>query len=296
MLTRLAPTPSGFLHEGNLYNFLYNWLWARANGGQVLLRIDDADATRFRPAHLDDIFYTLDWMGLDWDVGPTGPDDFMRSWSQSTRMGHYHQLLGELREQGLVFACTCSRKQLADAGAALVYPGICQTKGLSLDQPDASWRFIFINEGRVVFEDRLMGKQCIDLQEACGTFVVRRRDGIPAYQVCSLADDLFFGVTHAARGRDLLVSTACQMVLADALNKTEFLHTQFMHHPLLLDEHGQKLSKSAGNALGNRGKKKEELHALLGSFAAFVGLREHAQALTLEELLTSAKEHNLFAM
>jgi glutamyl-tRNA synthetase len=284
------------LHEGNLYNFLCNWLWARVNKGKVLLRIDDADASRFRPTYLDDIFRTLEWMGLDWDLGPSGPDDFMRNWSQSTRMPQYQQLLFELREKGLVFACACSRKQLADAGAGTIYPGTCQGKGILLDAEDVSWRFALPGEGLVFFEDRWMGKQSINLKEACGSFLVRRRDGIPAYQICSLADDLFFGVTHAARGRDLLVSTACQMVLAAALNKTEFLHTQFIHHPLLLDEQGEKLSKSAGNALGNRGMKKEELHALLGRFAAFVGLREHAQALTLEELLTSAKEHNLFAM
>jgi len=293
MLTRLAPTPSGFLHEGNLYNFLCNWLWARVNKGKVLLRIDDADASRFRPTYLDDIFRTLEWMGLDWDLGPSGPDDFMRNWSQSTRMPQYQQLLFELREKGLVFACACSRKQLADAGAGTIYPGTCQSKDILLDAEDVSWRFALPGEGLVFFEDRWMGKQSIYLKEACGSFLVRRRDGIPAYQVCSLADDAFFGVTHVARGRDLLVSTASQILLASALHKAEFLHTQFMHHPLLLNEQHQKLSKSAGNAIRLRCAHKEDLHLLLGRFAAFANLRRSQDPVSLSDLVDLASAWDL---
>lgn len=97
-MTRMAPTPSGFLHLGNMYNFILNWLWARANNGKVLLRIDDADTERKRKEYLDDIFRVLEKTGLDWDLGPTGPDDFERNWTQAQRNDIYASLLATLRE------------------------------------------------------------------------------------------------------------------------------------------------------------------------------------------------------
>jgi glutamyl/glutaminyl-tRNA synthetase len=243
MVTRLAPTPSGYLHAGNVYNFLLNWLWARANGGKVLLRIDDADAARKRPEYVEDIFMVLDWLELDWDIGPTGPADFEKNWSQSQRTDLYDAVLEELVCKEMLFACTCTRSQLGTGP----YPGHCNSKGLSLDTPDAAWR-IHSNEGAIAaFDDVAMNDVYINLAESTGSFVVRKKDGVAAYQLTSLADDRHFGVTHIARGQDLLPSTAMQLYIDGLLATPHLRQCQFWHHGLLTNDSGYKLSKSAGH-------------------------------------------------
>lgn len=243
MLTRIAPTPSGYLHTGNLYNFLINWLWARCNGGRVLLRIDDGDAERKRPEYVEDVFRVLDWLGLDWDTGPTGPDDFERNWSQKRREPHYRLMLEELIGYQKIFACRCSRKQKQTDFSAL--PCACSREPFDPNIPDRAWRLKLEGDTRVAFSDRAMGEVRIDLATSSGPFVVRRKDGIPAYQVCSLADDRYFGVTHIARGSDLLESTAMQLYLDRQLADPQFGRIIFQHH-ILLKAQGEKLSKSAG--------------------------------------------------
>ena len=244
MVTRLAPTPSGFLHTGNINNFLLNWLWAKALGGQVLLRIDDADAARKRPEYVEDIFKVLDHLGLDWDLGPSGPDDFEQHWSQHKRKALYTNLLDELAEKGFVFACACSRKQL---GNEAPYPGTCTNKALPLDLPDTAWR-IHMNKGTTIhFTDSALGAVHIRLAETTGSFVARKKDASAAYQLTSLADDRHFGVTHIARGQDLLPSTAMQLYLDGLLDKKYLNACVFWHHPLLQQQGGIKISKSAGH-------------------------------------------------
>ncbi len=224
---RIAPTPSGFLHLGNALNFTLNWLVARsAPAGRLLLRIDDLDADRKRPEYIQDVFDTLHWLGLDWDEGPVSPEDFEKNWSQYNRIELYRNFLDELRRRDLLFACGKSRRDLAPFGGA--YPLEFRRQNLSLDDPDVAWR--------------------IATPEECPLpdFVVRRRDGIPAYQVASLADDLHFGITHVVRGEDLRASTAAQQFLATCLGRSDFLSVRVLHHPLLTNERGEKLSKSAG--------------------------------------------------
>jgi glutamyl/glutaminyl-tRNA synthetase len=264
MITRLAPTPSGFLHTGNIYNFLLNWLWARASGGQVLLRIDDADAARKRPEYLEDIFRVLDWLGLDWDMGPTGPEDFEKHWTQAKRVDLYTNLLDELMGKQLVFACSCSRKQLGSDGP---YPGHCLSKQLPLDTPDVAWRIRMGSETGVSFVDKAMGHVNINLTDTTGCFVVRKKDGMAAYQLASLADDRHFGVTHIVRGQDLLPSTAMQLYLDGLLDRPYLQHCGFWHHPLLTGHEGDKLSKSAGH----------QAHSLMGSMDKAVLLNGFAQ-------------------
>lgn len=230
---RLAPTPSGFLHAGNALNFILNWLVARYHGGSVLLRIDDLDAARKRPEYLLDIRDSLFWLGLDWDEGPGlhGVDfltDFERNWSQYRRMPLYINLLDRLRSQGKLFACAKSRSDLAATGAE--YPQAFTEQGLSLDQADVAWR---------IYSPELTG--------SLKHFIARRRDGIPAYQIASVADDLYFHITHVIRGEDLLESTRAQQYMARQLGEDKFLSINFLHHPLLLDHSGRKLSKSAGD-------------------------------------------------
>lgn len=242
--SRLAPTPSGFLHIGNVANMVLTWLLARSAGGQVLLRIDDLDADRMRPEYLEDIFKTLEWLGLDWDLGPTGIHDFQRNWSQHHRLQLYDELLSTLRQRELLFACSCSRKTLQEFHG--LYPDICTYKHLDLDAADMAWRLHVPAETRIQVTDAILGAMEVNLSAISGPFVVRRRDGLPAYQVASLADDLHFGSNLIVRGMDLLPSTAMQLYLASISGNAAFAGVTFQHHQLWLDGQGNKLSKSAG--------------------------------------------------
>lgn len=278
MIARLAPTPSGFLHKGNIYNFLLNWLWARTNGGNVLLRIDDGDAARKRPEYLADIFRVLEWLGLDWDIGPNGTDDFEQNWSQQHRLPLYHRWLNQWAQQNKLYACTCSRKQLEENHACT-----CREKNIPLNTPEAAWRIPVPKEETISINDKALGNINGSLASFNGSVIVRRKDGIPAYQLCSLADDDFYKITHIARGEDLLPSTLVQLYLSRQ-SASPFLHQcRFWHHPLVQNTEGEKLSKSAGAgsvSILEYGNKQE----ILNSFAAWLGY-PNIQISKTEELL-----------
>ncbi|MBO0929499.1 glutamate--tRNA ligase family protein [Fibrella aquatilis] len=227
MLFRLAPTPSGFLHIGNAVNFVLTWLAARQLGGQLLLRIDDLDTTRKRPDYVADIFQTIHWLGLDCDLGPTDPDDLEQRWSQWLRLEQYAATLTQLREANALYTCTLSRQEWLALEASGNWQQL-DRQAAAFAQPDQAWRFRALGSGHA-------------------DFVVRRRDGLPAYQIASLTDDHLYGVTHIIRGQDLDESTDRQAQLAEALGWTDFLDTSVWHHPLLLDQADQKISKSAGH-------------------------------------------------
>jgi glutamyl/glutaminyl-tRNA synthetase len=271
MITRLAPTPSGFLHKGNIFNCLLNWLWARSQGGRVLLRIDDGDAARKRPEYVEDIFRVLDWLGLDWDIGPSGPDDFEQHWTQASRIHLYNHLLHELAEKGLLFACTCTRQQLGSGEKP--YPGHCQSLQLPLHTPDAAWRIQVNDTTTIDFTDQAMGNISVPLGVSAGSFVVRKKDGMAAYQLCSLADDRHWGVTHIARGQDLLPSTAMQLYIDGHCGVPYLKHCQFWHHPLLANTEGHKLSKSAGHQ-GRSILQTAQRETILADFAHWMGWEE----------------------
>ncbi len=285
IITRIAPTPSGYLHQGNAFNFLLNWLLARSQGGKVLLRIDDLDAPRAKPEFINDVFETLVWLGIDWDMGPTGPDDLAAVWSQSHRLPMYNQLLNKLRTQGHLFACECSRKDLADSSG--VYPGTCLHKNIALDTPDVAWRVKVEADAFMHFTDGWQGAIQYALGQEMGSFVVRRRDGIPAYQIASLADDDHFGVNAIARGMDLLPSTAAQLYLAKLLGNSSFTQTQFYHHPLILDDSGQKLSKSARSVSLNHWRSEGvPASLLLANFCKWSGIEADGAVESAGDLLS----------
>jgi glutamyl-tRNA synthetase len=223
---RFAPTPSGYLHVGNALNFTLNWLVARHGGGTILLRIDDLDAERKRPEYVADIFESLEWLSLDFDNGPVSSEDFEKNWSQHHRLPLYFNVLRKLRATGLLFACRKSRRELASFAGG--YPPEFRRQNCSLDDADVAWR--------------IQTPPNFPLPD----FVVRRRDGIPAYQLSSLVDDLHFGITHVIRGADLEASTQAQLYLAECLGETNFMKIKFLHHPLVADDRGEKLSKSEG--------------------------------------------------
>lgn len=293
IITRIAPTPSGYLHQGNAFNFLLNWLLARSQGGKVLLRIDDLDAPRIRPEYMQDVFDTLDWLGMDWDMGPTSPDDLQTEWSQNHRLPLYHKLLDGLAEKGYLFACECSRKDLADSGG--VYPGACLHKGIPLDAPDVAWRVKVPDDEHINFTDGWQGALSYALGQEMGSFVVRRRDGIPAYQIASLADDVHYGVYAMARGLDLLSSTAAQLYLAKLMSIDSFTQTRFYHHPLILDEVGQKLSKSAGSvALNTWRNEGVPASKLLGNFCQWAGVQVDGELLNANDITPFWETAKLF--
>ncbi len=228
---RIAPTPSGFLHLGNAVNFVLNWLTARLHPqARLLVRIDDLDAERKRPEYVQNIFDTLRNLGLDWDEGPRSPEDLERQWAQHLRLPLYEKLLQTLRQRGHLFACAKSRRELAPFGGD--YPEAFRHQPYGLDDVDVAWRI----RTPLPHQPEIMPPD----------FVVRRRDGIPAYQTASVADDVFFGITHVIRGQDLWPSTRAQQYLAQCAGLTAFERIAFLHHPLLTDECGRKLSKSAG--------------------------------------------------
>jgi glutamyl/glutaminyl-tRNA synthetase len=241
--TRIAPTPSGYLHLGNALSFAITWALARKQQGIVALRIDDLDNARFRPEYLQDIFDTLDFMGIDYDEGPRHPKDFQENYSQLLRLPAYQSQLDKLVQQGMVYACPCSRSQISALSPLGLYPLTCRDEQLPLSTPNAAWR-VCIPEGTTIsFKDQLLGNCTVALALEMPDFVVRRKDGIPAYQIASIVDDLAMGINLIVRGEDLMLSTAAQLYLAQHTGTTTFTESQFVHHPLI-SSGGNKLSKS----------------------------------------------------
>ena len=208
-----------------------------------MLRIDDLDRERVRPEYVENIFRTLEWLGLDWDLGPATVEEFESQFSQRHRTDLYQLALRQLKERGDVFACSCSRKQLKELGAELVYHGVCLSKGLDLEGPDLAWRMdtsaadpvkMKLFKGEVIEET---------LPPSQDYFIVKRRDGLPAYHLASVADDVYFGVNTIVRGQDLFEGSVAQLWLAKKLGKRAFTESQFFHHHLILND-GEKLSKS----------------------------------------------------
>lgn len=244
--TRLAPTPSGRLHPGNAISFLLTWTVARAAGGTILLRIDDLDKARRRQDFVADVFETLEWLGIDYDEGPSGVDDFLRHWSQHTRLDYYQQALTRLRDQGRLFACRCSRREVQERTVDGVYRGHCRELGLDFADENVTWRVSVPEHTSLSLRDWRWGRRTIDLSGYLGDFVVRRKNGLPAYQIASLVDDDHFNINFIVRGEDLFSSTGAQLFLAQLLGDKRFSRNIFWHHKLLKDEQGEKLSKSKG--------------------------------------------------
>jgi len=276
--TRIAPTPSGYLHLGNAYSFKLTADLARRMGAKILLRIDDLDRERIEERYVQDIFDTLHFLDIPWDEGPRDRTEFGQGWSQLHRMTLYRRALEALRQQGVLFACTCSRTQIARESAGGEYPGTCRDKGLSLDMPDVSWRVRTDMQRKLTMRKTDGAFNSGQLTEAMWTgpldrdvkdFVVRKKDGMPAYQLTSLVDDLHFGIDLIVRGLDLWSSTLAQLYLAELLPEgAGFANATFHHHVLFTDADGNKLSKSAGAAsiqfLRREGKTPGEIFGMMG--------------------------------
>lgn len=226
---RFAPSPTGELHAGSLLAALGSWLLARHAGGSWLVRIEDLDPPREVPGAADSQLRTLQALGLV----PDGPVQ-----RQSERSDLYRQALQRLRDAGLAFACHCSRADLAGHGGVHRH---CVS-----EQPRAlpAWRLRVADDTRIAFVDALQGPQQQDVARDAGDVVLRRADGLWAYQLAVVVDDAEQGITHVVRGADLLDSTPRQILLQRALGLPTPAYT---HLPLLVDADGRKLSKSAAD-------------------------------------------------
>jgi glutamyl-Q tRNA(Asp) synthetase len=229
---RFAPSPTGALHFGSLVAAVGSFLEARVHGGRWLLRIEDVDATRSAPGAADAILATLRRFGFEWD------GDIVR---QSERTQAYEAALARLQAAGLAYPCACTRRELAREPLARDgsrrYPGTCRS-GLPPGRDGRAWRVRA--EGVVRFCDAVQGEQAVDLAADAGDYVIKRADGLFAYQLAVVVDDAEAGVTHVVRGADLLDATARQIHLLGLLGQPV---PAYAHLPLATNAAGEKLSK-----------------------------------------------------
>lgn len=224
-------------------------LLARLHRASLRLRIDDLDAERTRPAFVQDIFGSLAWLGISWSEGPKDLADHERSFSQLKRLDRYAQALALLKEQGDLYACMCSRSRLRELLKEGRRDCECRGKQSDFNSLGATWRLHLASDAPVRMQ-ALHGASCELHPAALMTDPVLRQrpqdGGRPSYQIASLIDDVEHRITFIVRGADLLPSTACQLYLADRLGLQAFKEVRFIHHPLITDAQGRKLSKSEG--------------------------------------------------
>lgn len=269
-LTRIAPTPSGFLHLGNAFSFLKTKALAEKHGAKIFLRIDDLDRERYRAEYVEDIFATLDFLEIKIDQGPKNLREFENEWSQLHRMGIYKEGLNRLKSGEKIFGCDCSRKKIQQLDPSGYYLGQCLERRLDLDKSEVAWRGDTSESDFIQFTEYPDEKKKGLIQQDSMFYVVRKKDEMPAYQLTSLLDDLHFGVDLVVRGNDLFPSTLAQLDLARNLGEDKFSKITFHHHPLIKGPKHEKLSKSAGatsiRALRKEGKKLRDIFETLGNW------------------------------
>lgn len=230
---RFAPSPTGPLHMGSLVAAVGSYLDAKSNQGEWLVRIDDLDPPRVVPGATSNILMTLDSLGMEWD----GEVIY-----QSQRNDIYREAMSLLNKMGLIYPCTCTRREIADSSiigiSGLVYPGTCRNNQ-SIQDKDCAWRLKTRNDP-IVFQDMLRGSICQELHREVGDFVLQRADGVYAYQLAVVIDDAEQNITHVIRGSDLLDSTPRQIYLQHLLG---YPVPGYMHLPVVTDHSGKKLSK-----------------------------------------------------
>ena len=246
---RLAPSPTGFLHVGHASTFWPAFQRALQAGGRLVLRDEDLDPQRSRPEYAGAMLEDLRWLGIRWDEGPDVGGPF-GPYKQSERRAVYVDVWARLRRQGALYPCSCSRKDLADAAQAPhdnaendepVYSGRCRQKQSDATDPaGTTWRFRVPDGVAIRFDDGSAGAQTYTAGTDFGDFIVWRRDDVPAYQLAVVADDVAMKITEVVRGRDLLKSTARQLLIYEALGVTP---PAFFHCPLVSDDTGQRLAK-----------------------------------------------------
>ncbi len=280
---RFAPSPSGRMHLGNVWAGLLAWLSARSEGGRMVLRLEDLDPDRCRPEYCRQVMEDLEWLGLDWDNEPV---------YQSERTELYEQAFERLEEMGLIYPCYCTRAERLAASAphrsdgVAVYDGRCrrlteeQRRELEQSRRPA-WR-VAVSEEEIAFEDRCQGRFAQRLDEACGDFILRRSDGVYAYQLAVVVDDARMGVTQVVRGEDLLDSTPRQIWLARTLGLQE---PEYAHVPLLVAADGRRLAKRDRDLELGQLRQLCSAPELVGRLAVLAGLIPDYEPMTPSQLV-----------
>jgi len=248
VITRFAPSPTGPLHLGHAYSALTVWKIARDLGGTALLRIEDTDSTRVRPEHEVNIYQDLAWLGLRWPVPVR---------RQSDHMGAYDAVLTRLANEGLIYPCSCTRRQISDAGAVpgadgLVYPGTCRHRDMGDAAPGDGLRLNIgkalarVTGGLSFCETGSGAAQTVEIEQdllvnKLGDPILRRKDtGDPAYHLACVHDDALQEITHVVRGTDLADLTPLHVLLQRVLG---YATPVYHHHPLVRDDSGKRLAK-----------------------------------------------------
>lgn len=291
---RLAPSPTGALHLGNVRTFMIAWLRARSQGGKVIFRMEDLDHPKDKPGAAAQAVKDLRWLGFDWD----------EEYVQSERKAVYREALEALRATGLVYPCVCSRRDVESAqsaphaGEQLYYPGTCRGRfrtwqeavefkhrvtETQRDKP--CWRFRVPENTVVSFDDAFAGRYEQNVPETLGDFPLARDEFGAGYTLACTVDDLLMGVTEVVRGDDLLPATPAQILLAQALRLCDSA-LGYCHVPLVVGKDGKRLAKRHGDtriaSYREQGKTPEEI---LGFLAASCGWAAKGEAVSLADLV-----------
>lgn len=293
---RLAPSPTGAQHLGNARTYLVAWLQARCSNGRLLLRIEDLDTPRTKLGAEQMILTDLDWLGLDWDRDGSSKGYLL----QSERLERYNDVLNRLKDEQLVYPCTCSRSEIEQSSSAphesrldgIVYPGTCanrtveDARKLDLQGRKYAWRFRFPSDARLTWTDEFDGAHSLLVSKALGDFIVARNYGAIAYQLAVVVDDYDSGITHVVRGNDLVYSTFRQIAIYQALG---WPAPKWLHVPLVVGEDGLRLAKRHGDtrlcSLRENGFSSTDI---LGKIAKSLGLVPTETPIGAQELLRVA--------
>lgn len=290
---RFAPSPSGRMHLGNLLSALLAWLDTRSVGGVMVLRMEDLDPDRCKEEYAVQVARDLEWLGLDWDEG-YGAGGAYGSCRQSERGEIYQEYLNRLERDGLIYPCWCTRAQRLAASAPHLGEnrgdGACPCRYLDarerkkrlLTVPRAPALRVAVPDMEISFTDRNCGQYTENLVRDCGDFLVRRSDGVCAYQLAVTVDDALMGVTRVVRGRDLLSSAPRQIWLHRSLG---FTPPQYAHTPLLLAQDGRRLSKRERDMDMGALRERFAPEEIVGRLAVLAGLREKAEPVSPRELI-----------
>lgn len=297
--TRFAPSPTGDLHLGGAWTALASWALARASGGATVLRVEDIDTPRVVRGSTARIAEDLAWLGLDWDEGPEagGPH---APYTQSDRAPIYDARLAELAAAGLTYPCDCSRAEISrvasapHAGEEIVYPGTCRNAPPDREMKRSPAIRLRVPDGApVVFEDLLRGRIEQHVEVSVGDFVLRRGDGVYAYQLVVAIDDAAMALSHVVRADDLLASTARQILLMRLLGTPESTIPSYAHVPMVVGPDGDRLAKRAGSAtireLRQRGLIRDEIVARLAHGLGLVSPSSPASAMSPHEVAAALR-------
>lgn len=289
---RFAPSPTGRMHLGNVAAALASWLSVRSRGGRWILRIEDLDPQRSRMEYSRTIEDDLRWLGLDWDEGGTAGTGSHGPYMQSLRSDIYREHLERLKKTRLTYPCHCTRADIMatqaphESDGRVVYAGTCRPSATPpFENPAEGERRgatrLYVPDREIVFDDRVYGRQSVNLAHHCGDFVLQRADGAWAYQLAVVVDDALMGVTEVTRGCDLLLSSAQQIYLYGLLG---YETPEFAHIPLVVNAEGRRLSKRDASLSMATLREKYSAEAIIGRAAALLGLLPEATPVSAAEL------------